>query len=123
MSLGPLPGPLASTYLSNNIPTPPPSAAQAPVTFNGRSYPNLPPDLAAQLQAINQQESGSRPRPVSFCSSAWQLIILNVTYRFLPLLLLFLALWFLLLLLDLALLLLPLPLLFLPLPLFLLRRF
>ena len=107
MSLGPPPGPLASTYLSNNIPTPPPSAAQAPpVTFNGRSYPNLPSHLAAQLQAINQQERGSQPLPVSFSFSAKQLIVLNVTYRFLPLLLLFLALWFLLLVLDLALLLL-----------------
>ena len=104
MSLGPLPGPSASMYLSNNMPTPPPSA---PVTFNGRQFTNLPSHLAAYVEAVNQQEHsmqsrrGTQPLPVSFTSFAWQLNILNVTYRFLPLLLLLLALLLLLLLLDL----------------------
>ena len=53
MSLDPLPGPLASTYLPDNIPTPPPSAAQTPVTFNGRTFYNLPPHLAAAVHIAN----------------------------------------------------------------------
>ena len=75
MSLDPLPGPLASTYLPNNFPTPSPSAAQTPVTFNGRTFNHLPPHLAAAVQVANQQplrqsRRGTPQLPVSFSPSA-----------------------------------------------------
>jgi hypothetical protein len=53
IGLDSLSGP-STTHLSNNIPTPAPSAAQTPITYNGRTFYNLPSHVAAQLQVVNQ---------------------------------------------------------------------